>query len=95
MDCFVWLAPRVKLSNHTAGALTREGSGVGQSVREGLFALPPPEHLANRFFNRLAGVIQQEGVLCRLEGRDGPGRIPQVTRFQVGAKSGDCSRNSL
>ena len=40
-------------------------------------------------------VVQEAGIRRRLEWRDAAGRVPQVTRFQVGAKTVDAHVHAI
>src|SRR6476660_6491140 len=62
---------------------------------ERLLLLPPGQHPGHRVVDRLLRVVQQEGILRRLQRCDGPLRIAGVARFQVGAKNVDCNGNPL
>src|SRR4051812_16159869 len=69
------------LTIRTANALAARGGPCGPGAAflaasradgsERLPLLPPGQHLGDRVFDRLLRVVQQEGILRRLEGGDG------------------------
>jgi hypothetical protein len=92
------------LTIRTASALLRERGGAGwqrllrtlrSGRRERLPGFPPCQDLCNRVFDRLLRVVQQEGVLRRLQGCHGTLGVACVAGLEVGAKGINCNLISL
>src|SRR5574343_545303 len=80
------------------GPLCRGLSGPGEfRARSGErpARLPPRQAKQHRFLDAELRVVEQSGIFGRLQGRDGAGGVPLITRPDVGAKTVDISRNPL
>ena len=95
--------PRVEVVDprHRCAAARRECRGPTQGPKtllaasgfpgEGLFFLPPLEHLGDRFFDGLSRVIQEEGAFRWPEGGYGAVGIACFAGLEVGEKTRECS----